>query len=353
MEDILTEREDIDVTELYLENIRKTYRDDSFTLKIDDLKINKGEFFGLLGPSGCGKTTLLKLLAGLIAPDLGKLEVSSENITMVFQQPLLFPHLTIEKNIEFGLKMKKKDKSRRKTLIDKYLRVVGLENFNKRFPGELSGGQMQRVSIARAMVLEPDILLMDEPFSALDPGLRKVMRDLILEIHKDTDMTIVFVTHDIDEAFELFSRVAVLKNGEIIDIGKPYTIYEKPRNIDSAMFLKSSNIINLPHSELIEKPYKEDKNSNDDFSYAVIRPEAVEIDKAEENLEEKDKDESNKIKTLGTVEDIKFKIGFVTYFVRIGQTIIEVVEKKNKRDKLSIGDEVVVKYDREDIHFIE
>lgn len=366
-------RKDIDMLQLHLKDVKKSYKGNSFTIDIDELKINQGEFFGLLGPSGCGKTTLLKLIAGLIEPDSGTIEVNSKNMTMVFQQPLLFPHLSIEKNIEFGLKMSKVEKSKRKQLIHHYLSVVGLTNYNKRYPSELSGGQMQRVSIARAMVLKPQILLMDEPFSALDPSLREDMRKLIFRIHRDTKMTIVFVTHDIDEAFELFSRVAVLKEGRIIDIGSPEDIYKKPRNIDSAMFLKSSNIIELPFDELIHADqYTKVKGKK--YKYAIIRPESFGLNKRETEQNKANNEilinecefnnkskvqrsaeciKTDKITALGTLESIKSKLGFIYYNVKIGNRTVEVVEKSDNQQSICVKDRVEVIYSKSDIHFIE
>lgn len=217
---------------LFLKGVKKTYKQDdnnAFSLEINELAIKKGDFFGLIGPSGCGKTTLLKIIAGLYKPDTGRIflddiditsiKAEDRNISMVFQQPLLFPHLTIEENIAFGLKIKKVSKNIRKKLVQEVLKTVELSGFEKRYPSELSGGQQQRVSIARSIVLKPDVLLMDEPFSAQDPGLREDMRKLIKDIHKKYDMTIVFVTHDRNEAFLLFDNMALINEGRLIEVG--------------------------------------------------------------------------------------------------------------------------------------
>ena len=215
--------------ELKLINIEKTFKDNTksektvFSLNNINLTLNDGEFLSVLGPSGSGKTTLLKIMSGLLKPDNGiiledgknimSVPVEKRNYAMVSQQPLLFPNLNIMENICFGLKMRRIKKTERvaaaKNMIDK-LKINGLE---KRYPSQISGGQAQRVSITRALVVEPKILFMDEPFSALNEELRYEMRLMIKEIHKKNNMTIVFVTHDKEEANFLSDRIITIKNG--------------------------------------------------------------------------------------------------------------------------------------------
>lgn len=217
--------------ELKLINIEKTFKDNTklektvFSLNNINLTLNDGEFLSVLGPSGSGKTTLLKIMSGLLKPDNGiiledgknimSVPVEKRNYAMVSQQPLLFPNLNIMENICFGLKMRRIKKTERvaaaKNMIDK-LKINGLE---KRYPSQISGGQAQRVSIARALVVEPKILFMDEPFSALNEELRYEMRLMIKEIHKKNNMTIVFVTHDKEEANFLSDRIITIKNGTL------------------------------------------------------------------------------------------------------------------------------------------
>ncbi|TAA70505.1 ABC transporter ATP-binding protein [Planococcus salinarum] len=224
-----------------------------FVLQPVDLTIREAEFFTLLGPSGCGKTTLLKLVAGLLQADSGQLWLGDSELTavppedrrfsMVFQQPLLFPHMTIEDNVAFGLKMQKVKRKKRLSLAQEMLEFVGLAGFESRFPDGLSGGQQQRVALARALVADPRLLLMDEPFSALDPGLREEMRELLSRIQKQLGVTVLFVTHDREEAFELSDRIGIMGNGRLLQVGTAMELYELPASTQIARFLGMKNII--------------------------------------------------------------------------------------------------------------
>lgn len=210
------------------------------------LEVGGGELIVLLGPSGCGKTTLLKIIAGLLAPIGGDLLFGDRVFTgvpaerreaaMVFQKPLLFPHLTVAENIGFGLKMRKiaGDESTRR--VAEALEMVQLDGFGERKPRELSGGQEQRVSLARALVTRPRVLLLDEPFSALDVGLRAEMRSLVRQLQRRLQITTVFVTHDQEEAVTIADRIALLLDGEIIQVGKPRDFYLSPRTPEAARF---------------------------------------------------------------------------------------------------------------------
>lgn len=199
-------------------------------LKDINLEVKQGEFLTILGPSGCGKSTLLDLLAGFMKPTSGTLYMHDEVIErpsykrgVVFQSPTLYPWLSIKDNISFGLRMRKIDPIEIERRTMEYVESVGLSGFEDRFPYELSGGMQQRAAVARAMVNEPEVILMDEPFGALDPLTRKNMQDLVLELHKKTKCTIVLVTHDVKEALHLGTRVVVLKKrpGEIVYTARP------------------------------------------------------------------------------------------------------------------------------------
>lgn len=204
----------------------KSHNEDIFTLSNINLTINNGEFLSVLGPSGCGKTTLLKLITGLIKPDKGviledgkditHIPVERKNYGMVAQQPLLFPNMTLMENICFGLKMKGINKDKRIAAASSMIQNLSLKGLEKRYPSQLSGGQCQRASIARAIVSNPKILFMDEPFSALNEELRFEMRQLIGELHRNNNLTIVFVTHDKEEAYFLSDRMITMKNGSIV-----------------------------------------------------------------------------------------------------------------------------------------
>jgi NitT/TauT family transport system ATP-binding protein len=213
-------------TKIEVRGIQKIYRvkresgggyDDFVVLKDVDLDVYTGEFLTLVGPSGCGKSTMLDLIAGLIPNSGGEIRIDGRVITdpamdrgFVMQAYALFPWLTVQANVEFGLTIKKIPKAERRAISSHYLELVGLTNFANRFPHELSGGMKQRVAIARALAFDPEVLLMDEPFAALDAQTRETLQDELLELWEKTGKTIVFVTHAIDEAVYLADRIAVM-----------------------------------------------------------------------------------------------------------------------------------------------
>ena len=202
------------------------------------LEVKKGELMSLLGPSGCGKSTLLKTIAGLIDADNGKIFINDEYVmdkptekrgtVIVFQDLRLFPNMTVEGNIEFALKLRGIKKDKRKSFAKHILSSVKLTGFEKRKINQMSGGQMQRVAFARAISAQPQVLLLDEPFSSLDEELREEMRNLVLELHKEYNMTILLVTHDKNEAFYMSDRIALMIDGEIIQCNTPKEIYQFP-----------------------------------------------------------------------------------------------------------------------------
>jgi len=215
--------------------------------------IEKGEFITLLGPSGCGKSTLLRTLAGLDKVNDGEIWVDGVEITntlpqrreigMVFQSYALFPNMTVEDNVAFGLKMKGIKKADAQIDIQKMLNLVELDGKEKFYPHELSGGQRQRVALARALVVKPRILLLDEPLSALDAKIRKNLRQQILDIQKELNLTTIFVTHDQEEAMLMSDRIFLMNQGEIVQQGKPEDIYTKPANEFVAGFMGHYNLI--------------------------------------------------------------------------------------------------------------
>lgn len=207
-------------TQIRIENLGKTYyTDDSETVAIRDFNLNvrKGELITIVGPSGCGKTTLLRMIAGLLEPTTGKILIDGKECKgtgsdrgMVFQDYALFPWRSVRKNIEFGLEVANVPKDERKIKSDELLRMVGLENFADARIHELSGGMKQRVAIARALATSPDVLLMDEPFGALDAQTRNLMQEALIDILDQTDQTVIFITHSVDEAVYLSDRIVVL-----------------------------------------------------------------------------------------------------------------------------------------------
>ena len=217
------------------------------------LDIKEGEFFTLLGPSGCGKTTLLRMIAGFNSIEGGDfffgekrindLDPAKRNIGMVFQNYAIFPHYTVRKNVEFGLKNKKFPRDKIKSQSEKFMKLMQIDEYADRMPERLSGGQQQRVALARALCIEPDVLLMDEPLSNLDAKLRVEMRTVIKNIQHSVGITTVYVTHDQEEAMAVSDRIAVMNAGVIQHIGTPKSIYQRPANLFVATFIGRSNVI--------------------------------------------------------------------------------------------------------------
>jgi spermidine/putrescine transport system ATP-binding protein len=222
-------------------------------LKTISFDIRNNEFFTMLGPSGCGKTTLLRMLAGFESPDTGSIllhgrEIVSvpahkRRVNTVFQSYALFPHMTLEQNVAFGLENLRWDKARIRARVGEMLERVHMSQFASRKPAQLSGGQRQRVALARALAPEPEVLLLDEPLSALDLKLRQAMRDELRNLQRDTGITFVFVTHDQEEALDMSDRIAVLGGGEVQQLGTPTQIYEEPVNRFVADFVGETNFL--------------------------------------------------------------------------------------------------------------
>lgn len=220
-------------------------------LKDINLEIESGEFVSILGKSGCGKTTLIKSIAGLLETDNGDINIFDKNVAglppekrqtvIVFQDLRLFPHMNVEDNIAFAMKLKKMDKAVIKEKVEKLLDQVRLSGFEKRKVSRLSGGQMQRVALARALGAEPKLLLLDEPFASLDEDLRKEMGELVRRLHRENGITTVMITHDKEEAMELSDRLALMEEGRILAIDSPERLYNSPKDIKTAAMLGDVN----------------------------------------------------------------------------------------------------------------
>lgn len=238
--------------EIIIKHALKKYGDNVIIPDLS-LDIREGEFFTLLGPSGCGKTTLLRMIAGFNSIEGGDfffgekrindLDPAKRNIGMVFQNYAIFPHYTVRKNVEFGLKNKKFPKDKIKTQSEKFMQLMQIDQYADRMPERLSGGQQQRVALARALCIEPDVLLMDEPLSNLDAKLRVEMRTVIKNIQHNVGITTVYVTHDQEEAMAVSDRIAVMNAGVIQHVGTPKSIYQRPANLFVATFIGRSNVI--------------------------------------------------------------------------------------------------------------
>jgi putative spermidine/putrescine transport system ATP-binding protein len=240
--------------ELHIDKVQRAFGD-TVALRGMDLTIKGGEFIALLGPSGCGKSTALNCLAGLLPLTGGKITMDGKRIDnlpperrgfgMVFQNYALFPHMSVRRNIGFGLSMRKVGKAELTKRVDEAIRLVQLKEHEHKFPAQLSGGQQQRVAIARAIVLEPALVLMDEPLSNLDAALRLEMRTEIRRLHQSLGLTTVYVTHDQEEALALADRLVVLRLGEVQQIGSPEDVYAHPTNSYVAGFMGYRNMLRV------------------------------------------------------------------------------------------------------------
>jgi spermidine/putrescine transport system ATP-binding protein len=250
-------------SDVVIGGISKTFGD--FTALNDvSLEIKKGEFFSLLGPSGCGKTTLLRIIAGFENPDSGTLTLDGSNVLFmppnrrqtntVFQNYALFPHLTVFENVAFSLRLKNASSTEVKNKVGEYLHLVQLEGHAHKKPNQLSGGQKQRVAIARALINEPSVLLLDEPLSALDAKLRQHMLIELDTIHDKIGITFIYVTHDQQEALSVSDRLAVMNQGDILQIGTPHEIYESPATDFVARFIGETNLTDATATKVEKMP---------------------------------------------------------------------------------------------------
>lgn len=335
------------MTDVRIDRVTK-YFDTMKAINSATIHIEEGEFFTLLGPSGCGKTTLLRALAGFYRQDEGDiyfgencindLPAHERNIGMVFQSYAIFPHMSVFDNVAYGLKARKVKKPEIEKRVMEALEMVELAHFKDRQPSQMSGGQQQRIALARAVVIHPGLLLMDEPLSNLDAKLRLKMRSDIRELQKRLNITTVYVTHDQEEALAVSDRIAVLNNGEIQQIGKPYEIYLKPCNQFVANFIGSTNFLNgemaqsIVKVEGVEFPVKLDDSYEGKVIYS-IRPEQIIIKKA---------DSSSGSWMKGVIEEAVFLGEKVEYTVALASGIsINIHEHAvSYLDLMETGDEI-------------
>ncbi len=281
------------MTKLQLIDLTKRYANNPEpSVKNFNLTIQPGELVAFLGPSGCGKTTVLKMISGLLTPTNGDvlfndtsvvtIPPEKREVSMVFQKPLLFPHMSVGENVGFGLKMRKQKKKDIEKKVEKMLKLVHLQGYASRRVKELSGGQEQRISLARGLVIEPRIFLLDEPLSALDASLRIEMRELIRSIQRHMQVTTICVTHDQEEAVMLADKIALMLDGSLQQYGSPEIFYEQPKTKRIAEFFGCTNFVKgVQKGKTIQTKFgtytlpKLTEDNRD--AYLVIRPEAVEI----------------------------------------------------------------------------
>lgn len=348
-----------------VKNLVKTYGN-VYALKNVDLNIADGEYFVLLGPSGGGKTTLLRSIGGFIRPDSGSVNIKGQNVddlppdrrptSMVFQGFALFPHMNVSQNIGYGLKLKSIDKNVIENKVNKMMDLVGLKGLSNRMPHELSGGQQQRVQLARALILENDVLLLDEPLSALDAQLRKDMCIELKRLQKTVGISFVHVTHNQEEAMSVADRIAIIADGEMVEQGTPKEIYSNPKNKFTAEFIGEKNIfegrikdfnktkvvvdIDNDNIEIANNNYKVKKNQKVSLS---IKSESIQIKKMSKT---NSKVSNNQI--VGKISEITFLGQFVRYLVVLNNNQEIQVRSYEEIVNLKVHDTVSLSWKLED-----
>lgn len=339
---------------LELNNIKKEFLKQNGVMDIN-LKINQGELVTLLGPSGCGKTTTLNIIGGFLKPDKGTIILEGLDITLlppekrpiatVFQSYALFPHMNVIENISYGLKYTTNFRRKERFKAAKeYIKIVGLKGYEYEHVGNLSGGQQQRVALARALITKPKLLLLDEPFSNLDAKLRIKMREEIKQIQSMFNITMIFVTHDQEEALTMSDTIVVLDEGAIQQIGTPEEIYNKPKNCFVSRFIGESNIVDgkITGDGLLEFAGAEFEYLEDGFEVGeevdvVVRPEDVKlVESGKGNLE-------------GVVELATFKGVYYQMIVKEGDRTWK-IENINTKEK---GQHVGININPKDIHIMK
>ena len=327
---------------LELKNINKKFNE---TVALDNihLEINDGEFFSLLGPSGSGKTTCLKVIGGFEQPDSGNVSLFNENVTdippfkrnvnTVFQDYALFPHMNVEENVCYSLKIKKIPKIKQESQVEEILSTVKLTGYEKRKPSELSGGQRQRVALARSLINKPKILLLDEPLGALDLKLREQMQIELKNLQRQFQITFIYVTHDQQEALSMSDRIAIFNDGKIEQVDTPDNIYKNPKTAFVADFIGTTSLVS---KQLAAELF----NYNSAFS---IRPENIKI-----NNEQDSKSEFN---TKVVVTDIQFQGSYYKILCKANNltlTVLHYVDTQNTF-KINLGDSLKLSWGKIDI----
>ena len=311
-----------------LKNINKTYGSYQASKNVN-FGIEKGKLIGLLGPSGSGKTTILRMIAGLETPDSGEIIIngkvvndvpaSERGIGFVFQNYALFRYMTVYDNVAFGLKVQKVDKKTIDTRVRELVKLVGLEGLEKRYPSQLSGGQRQRVAFARALAPNPQVLLLDEPFAAIDAKIRQELRSWLKEMIEKLGITSIFVTHDQDEAIEVADEIIITNAGRIEQKGTPVEVYRNPETAFTASFFGQPSVLN---------------NADDFHTFTqaegadkiIVRPEFVKVSK----LDEVEKFRSSV--SQGVVERVSFRGDNLELQIRVNNSVVTARRSLEKAD---------------------
>lgn len=307
---------------LEIRDMTKRYNNNDGVEHIN-LKIYEGEIVTMLGPSGCGKSTILRTIGGFLDVTSGDILIDNQSIVnlppekrptaMVFQSYNLWTHMTVYENLAFGLKLRKIPKDQIQAEIDKHLALVSMQGFEKKYPAQLSGGQQQRIAIARSLLLKPSVLLLDEPFSALDAKIRQQMREELKKIQAELGITVVFVTHDQEEAMALSHRIVVMNKGKFEQVGTPTEIYDNPKTKYVASFIGEMNFV-----------------ENGDQTIAV-RPEDVEITSESADIQ-------------GTIRTIMVLGHYVEINVQCGPIVVKCFVDREVAEQYATGDSVYLRF---------
>ncbi|MBD3393183.1 MAG: ATP-binding cassette domain-containing protein [Chitinivibrionales bacterium] len=352
---------------LQITGIRKTFHE-VVALEMVSLDITEGELFFLLGPSGCGKTTLLRIIAGFDKPDTGGIRfagkdllaipVEKRNIGMVFQNYSLWPHMSVSDNVAYGMKMRGMRFTEIRRRVADALTMVDMAGLEDRKPGALSGGQQQRVALARALVYEPGLLLLDEPLSNLDAKLRKDMREEIRKIHRRLGITMVYVTHDQEEAASMADRLALMRDGRVVQVGTPKELYRSPRSLYAAQFFGRANSLDVIVSsvsasaagiawgdrQLVAAVPKGGMLSPGARATAIVRP---------ENMRFAASDTKQNV-LHGTLAAREFNGAVENFTIDVHGTALTLMTVFAPREQISasVGDRVGVTFDPDAVHLV-
>ncbi|MEO0561297.1 MAG: ABC transporter ATP-binding protein [Chloroflexota bacterium] len=337
------------MTHVSLSNLTKIYHGTKVPA-VDslNLEIETGKLTALLGPSGCGKTTTMKMIAGLLQPTAGEITFDGNSIlniapekrgaVMVFQNYLLFPYMNVGDNIGFGLKMRGVDRAEIKRRVAEILELVQLPGVEKRMPKQLSGGQQQRIALARALIVKPNVLLLDEPLSNLDAYLRDEMRELIRGVQQDMGITMIFVTHDQEEAVVLADEIALMFLGVLQQYDEPSAFFEQPTTVEVAKFFGGLNFLPGDYADgVITTPVGQFAAPNGVAKHGKavmsIRPEAIVLEARDNNT------------CTGTIRSHVYVGRYARFQIMLGDTLIEAVTEPGKVHHLQDGDEVSLYFD--------